>query len=349
MTHNLTENIIKPKPIKIGSTAGIFTASSPAHIWFKEKYLHAIEQLNQNGFQVCEGNLTKQFKSQSYRTAPPKERAAEFMELIENEKVDFLIATIGGFNSSSLLPYLDYHKIAQARKIITGYSDITSLHMGILTQANLATFYGPAVIPTFGEWPIAFPESIASFKQLAFKNDSPVKTLQSFPNWSNHFRNALTEEWKSGTRNYFPNAGVKILNSGIVEAPIIVANLNTLSALAGTKYFPNLKSKILLIEEEQAPFTEEERSLTHLKLLGVFDDIVGLIIGKPEILDTKKAPFTYEDLILEIVGKRNYPIVSQFDCGHTHPSHTLAQMLKVKIEAENGNFKFEILEHAVSD
>ena len=105
--------------------------------------------------------------------------------------------------------------------------------------------------------------------------------------------------------------------------------------LAGTKYFPNLKSKILLIEE-QAPFTEEEWSLTHLKLLGVFDDIVGLIIGKPEILDTKKAPFTYEDLILEIVGKRNYPIVSQFDCGHTHPSHTLAQMLKVKIEAENG-------------
>ena len=86
MTHNLTENIIKPKPIKIGSTAGIFTASSPAHIWFKEKYLHAIEQLNQNGFQVCEGNLTKQFKSQSYRTAPPKERAAEFMGLIENEK-----------------------------------------------------------------------------------------------------------------------------------------------------------------------------------------------------------------------------------------------------------------------
>nr|BFD32875.1 LD-carboxypeptidase [Pigmentibacter ruber] len=342
-------NIIKPKALKFGATAGIFTASSPAHIWFKEKYFHAIEQLKKNGFKIHEGQITKQFISQGYRTACPKERAQEFMDLIENPKVDFLIATIGGFNSSSLLPYLDFKKIAQARKIISGYSDITSLHMGILTQASLSTFYGPAVIPTFGEWPEGFSESIASFKNLSSETKLNNYEIKPFKYWSNHFRNALNSEWKTGKRKYHLNNGVKILNQGYAEAPIIIANLNTLCSLAGTKYFPDLKEKILLIEDEHASFTEEERALTHLKLLGVFDNIVGLIIGKPEILENKNAPFTYEDLIFEIVGKQNYPIVSQFDCGHTHPSHTLAQMLNVKIGATNENFNFEILEAAVCD
>ncbi|WGL59182.1 LD-carboxypeptidase [Pigmentibacter sp. JX0631] len=345
----ILNKIIKPKSLKLGATAGIFTSSSPAHIWFKEKYFHALEQLKTNGFEIYEGHLTRQFISQGYRTAPPKERAQEFMELIENPKVDFLIATIGGYNSSSLLPYLNFEKIAEAKKIISGYSDITSLHMGILTQANLSTFYGPAVIPTFGEWPEGFSDSIASFKNLSSESKLNNYKIKPFKYWSNHFRNALNLEWKTGERKYNSNNGGKILNNGYAEAPIIIANLNTLCALAGTKYFPDLKGKILLIEEEQAPFPEEERSLTHLKFLGVFDKIVGLIIGKPEVLENKNAPFTYEDLILEIVGKRNYPIISQFDCGHTHPSHTLAQMLNVKIEAENENFNFEILEAAVCD
>lgn len=340
--------VIKPKAIQEGATAGIFTPSSPAHIWFNDKYQHALTQLIANGFKIVEGNLTKTFCSQGYRTAPPQARAAEIMDLIENTQVDFLIATIGGFNSSSLLPYLDFKKIAAARKIITGYSDITSLHMGILTQANLSTFYGPAVIPTFGEWPQAFPESIASFKALAYGHRTEGNKLPEFKYWSNQFRNALSAEWKSGERQYSINNGVHILTEGNAEGPIIIANLNTLCSLAGTKYFPDLTEKILLIEDEIAPFTEEERALTHLKLLGIFDDIIGLIIGKPEVPETKTEAFTYEDLILEIVGKRNYPIISQFDCGHTHPSHTLAQMLKVRIVAKNNQFVFEFLESATN-
>jgi muramoyltetrapeptide carboxypeptidase len=71
-----------------------------------------------------------------------------------------------------------------------------------------------------------------------------------------------------------------------------------------------------------ADFELQERSFNQLKLMGVFDHIKGLIIGKPEFPNEKGALFSYEVLIMEIVGKRNYPIISHFDCGHTHPMHT---------------------------
>lgn len=46
------------------------------------------------------------------------------MELIEDPNVDGLISTIGGMNSSSSIPYLDFDKIRESRKIICGFSDV---------------------------------------------------------------------------------------------------------------------------------------------------------------------------------------------------------------------------------
>ena len=86
---------------------------------------------------------------------------------------------------------------------------------------------------------------------------------------------------------------------------------------------------------------QEERLLTQLKLMGVFDKISGLLIGKPEILDKEGAPFDLNDLILEIVGRRNYPIVSGIDISHTCPMHTISQLSKVRITARL-RFRYDI-------
>ncbi len=116
---------------------------------------------------------------------------------------------------------------------------------------------------------------------------------------------------------------------------MVIANLNTLLTAAGTDYFPDLEGKILLIEEMDAPLSEEERNLRHLERLGVFNVISGLIISKPEVYNQQGAPFDYDDLVLEIIGtNRKYPIITQFDCGHANPMITLAEMCEVKIEAK---------------
>jgi muramoyltetrapeptide carboxypeptidase LdcA involved in peptidoglycan recycling len=113
---------------------------------------------------------------------------------------------------------------------------------------------------------------------------------------------------------------------------------------AGTEYFPDIEGKILLIEEMSAPWSKEERSLRQLQIMGVFDKITGLIMGKVEMPNDEGAPFDLNELLLEVIGKRPYPIVSEFDCSHTIPMHTIGERCSVIIEANNEyDVKFKIL------
>jgi len=341
--------LIKPPALKSGDTIGVFTPSSPANVKHREKYLHGISVLKNMGFKVIEGSLTASQKSQGYRSGTPQERANEFMDLIRDSKIKAMISTIGGANSSSLIPYLDFDEIRHNPKIICGYSDVTSLHLSILKYSGLKTFYGPAIMPSFGEWPDILPETKESFLDAVSNRTDGVRKLSPPKHWSNHLRFA-PGQWKTEPRQFHDNPGWKVLNHGSANAPILVANLNTLMTSAGTSYFPNLEGKILLIEEMNAPLSEEERDLRHLERLGAFDIISGLILSKPEIYEQENAPFDYDDLLLEIVGQnRKYPIVSQFDCGHTNPTLTIAEMTKASLTANTGyDVNFELLESMVN-
>ena len=271
------------------------------------------------------------------------------MALIRNPEVHALIATVGGSNSSSLIPYLDFDEIRANPKIICGYSDVTSLHLSILAYSGLSTFYGPAIVPSFGEWPDVLPETKRSFLDAVQNHSSGKRTLTPPNRWSDHLR-FEPGQWKTEPRAFKENKGWKVLNAGETRGQIVVANLNTLLTSAGTDYFPNLEEKILLIEEMNAPLSIEERNLRHLERIGAFDVIAGLIIGKPEIYDQQQAPFDYDDLILEVVGtERKYPIISQFDCGHTNPTLTIAELSEVSLFAER-KYKviFEILQPMIS-
>jgi muramoyltetrapeptide carboxypeptidase len=324
--------IIKPRVLKPGMCVGVFTPSFPANVAFRAKHQHGIAELERLGFRVKEGALTAAAASQGYRSGTPAERAAELMGLIEDDEVDALIATIGGNNSSSLLPYLDYEAIRRARKIICGYSDVTSLHMAVLTQSGLSTLYGPAVMPSFGEWPHVLPETEASF--LAACGGAGARRLEPPERWSRHLRSALTDAWRVEPRQYEAQPGWIALSAGAVEARCVVANLNTLLCLAGTRYFPRLAGRALIIEEMDCPLPRFERSLRQLELIGVFDEIAALVVGKPEVPDASSgAPFGEEALLAEVVGPRAYPIVTGFDCGHTNPTLTIGQDTLLRISA----------------
>jgi muramoyltetrapeptide carboxypeptidase LdcA involved in peptidoglycan recycling len=340
--------IIRPPEIALGATVGIFTPSFPANVHFQNKYFHAVSQITQLGFKVKEGSLTKKFTHQGYRSGTPQERAKEFMELILDSEVDFLMSTIGGCNSSSMIPYLDFEAIRKHPKVITGYSDVTSLHMAILTQSKVSTFYGPALVPSFGEWPKAFEPTVEKFLEAVKYHENPNRALHPFPRWSNQLRDSFTDDWRTGERVYHDNSGWKVLSEGKAKAPLIIANLNTLLALAGTSYFPKLDGEILLLEEMDSPLSMEERSLCQLKLMGTFNNISGLIISKPEKPDFEGANFSLDQLILEIVGNAEYPIISGFDCGHTYPMYTLAQMTELEVQAMENNLIIKLGTNMVS-
>ena len=338
----------KPNALKQGDVVGIFTPSHPAYDFCEEKFLLGIKVIENLGFKVKLGKLTDKRATEGYRSGTGLVRADEFMSLYKDPKVTCLIATLGGMNSNSMIPYLDFYYIKNNPKIVCGYSDVTSLHLALLHYSQLRTFYGPALMSWFSEFPNGERETIDSFLNAVSEKTIVPRFMIPFKKWSNHFRDWSNGDWKKTDREWINNDGWKVLNKGEVVAEIVICNLNTLMSAAGTPYFPNLEGKILLIEEMSAPYSKEERSLVQLKLMGVFDKISGLIIGKFEIPDSEGAAFTMNDLILEIVGDRTYPIVSEFDLSHTCPMHTLAQLTKVRLFAR-GNYEttFEVLEEMV--
>jgi muramoyltetrapeptide carboxypeptidase LdcA involved in peptidoglycan recycling len=270
------------------------------------------------------------------------------MDLILDPNVHALMSTIGGYNSSSMIPYLDFDAIRESRKPICGYSDVTSLHVSILTAAGLRTFYGPSVMCWFGDWPSGIPESNQWFLDAVMNHTSGPRPIAQPKFWSNHARRWETGEWKTIAREWQPNSGWDVLNPGEARAPILAFNLNTLLCLAGTKYWPDFTGKILMLEDMEAPQSRSERSFRQLSLMGVFDQISGLILGKPEFYMPQDAPFSYSELLMEVVGPRSYPIVAEFDCGHTVPMLTIPQLAPVSLVArQNQPVEFAFLEGSV--
>lgn len=339
--------LIKPRALEFGHKIGIFTPSWPANVHIREKYLHGLNELKRIGFGYVEGRVTAQQFNQGYRTASAKDRAEEFMELINNPEVSCLMATIGGANSSSLIPYLDFDKIRKSQKIICGYSDVTSLHLAILKYSRLSTFYGPALVPSFGEYPNIQEDSLKSFLNLSMNKTNDKREIAPPARWSNQFIDASLPGWQNTPREYMENTGWKALSNGYASGPLVIANLETLMTASGTPYFPDLEGKILIIEETQGIYSKVECNYTHLLLMGVFDQIKGLIISKPGMLDAEGCTLSHAELIQEIIQERNYPIIYNFDCGHTFPMLTFAQGMDISIEAKNELVKVTLDESVV--
>ncbi len=80
-------------------------------------------------------------------------------------------------------------------KSFCGYSDITSLHLAFMRHSGLSTFYGPAVMPSFGEWPELPHEMVDSFLDATIRHLAGPRELVAPSRWSRHLRDARTDPW----------------------------------------------------------------------------------------------------------------------------------------------------------
>lgn len=130
---------MKANKVKKDSTIGIFSSSSPVSATVPVRYNRGKEYLTNKGFHIIDGALYG--KQDFYRSGSIQERANEFNQLLYNEEVKILMAAIGGNNTNSILPYIDYDYLKKHPKIIVGYSDTTALLLAIYAKTGLITFY----------------------------------------------------------------------------------------------------------------------------------------------------------------------------------------------------------------
>lgn len=345
--------LTRPPALRPGDTIGICTPANAANVAFRAKYLHGVAELGRLGFRVTEGILTARATAQGVRSGTPRERADELNALFADREVHGIVTTIGGSNSSSLVPYLDFGLIRANPKVFCGYSDVTSLHLALMRHAGLATFYGPAVMPSFGEWPEVLPETADSFLDATMRHRTGARALVAPARWSRHLRDAKTDAWRTEARRWEPGAGWRTVVAGVAEGPLLAVNLNTLRSNAGTAEMPDFTGAILFIEEMATSPSQAERAFRHLAALGVFERIAGLVWGRVEFWSDEGCPIPVEELLLEgIRGELGrdptFPIATDFDCCHTVPMLTLPQGVRTRLDTRDGGVQVTLLEPGVA-
>ncbi|MBL4936989.1 LD-carboxypeptidase [Clostridium sp. YIM B02515] len=320
-----------------GDSIGIFSPSAPVTYTCPKRFIRGKEYLESKGFRIIEGSLTGKFDF--YRSGSIKERAEELNELIRNPEVRCIMSTIGGMNSNSLLPYIDYEAFKKDPKIIIGYSDVTAVLLGIYAKTGIHTFYGPALAASFGEFTPFVDWTYEYFKELIAEDAKFPYELKNPDYWTEEF---IDWETQDRAKDQKKNSLITVYD-GVAKGRVIGGNLNTMQGIWGSEYMPQIKTgDILFIEDTSKDPGTIERSFSLLELNGIFDKVSGIILGKHENFDDWGCGRKPYEILLEVLGDRKLPFIIEFDCCHTHPMMTIP--IGSAIELDASNKKVTILE-----
>jgi len=229
-----------------------------------------------------------------------------------------VMSVFGGFNSHQLLEHLDFEAVSASQKAFIGFSDVTSLNNAIWSQAGLLNFSGPAFV-TFCQPEL--PEYTERCFDQMLVEGAPYVIISSSERWAEDAWHRMPE---IGPREWKANPGWDVIKAGKAEGTALGGNLGTLMLLAATRYWPDLTGAILFLEEddEESPATID-RNLTHLRQMGTFDQISGLVLGRVPT----KVGFEPDDSLRMVVEEAtrgyDFPVLAEADFAHTDPFFTI--------------------------
>ncbi|MDX8337332.1 S66 family peptidase [Candidatus Cetobacterium colombiensis] len=316
--------------LKKGDKIGFFSPSSPVTAISPERFMRAKKYLEDKDFILVEGSRTG--KQDFYRSGTIQERVEELNSLIRDPEIKCIISTIGGLNSNSLLPYIDYEAFKKNPKIIIGYSDVTAILLGIYAKTGITTFYGPALVASFGELPPYVDETFSCFDDIFIKNLKLPYTYKNPEFWTDEMI-----KWEEQDCSKTPVKNELItLEEGKATGRVIGGNLMTIGGFWGSPYMPDIREgDILFIEDSLKTAGIVERNYAFLKVNGVFSKVAGVIIGKHEKFDDLGTGRKHYEIFQEVIGKLNIPVLAEFDCCHTHPMLTLPIGATIELDATN--------------
>ena len=310
--------MIKPKSIKVNSTIGVV---SPSY-WLDENVLK-----NTAKFFTDLGYNIKISKSNSLQWGPfagtPQERADDLHRMFADPKIDAVMCARGGYGANRVLPLLDYDLIRKNPKIFIGYSDITAYLTSITQKTNLVTFHGPMLTTYKKSW-INYNYNLMK-RVLTGENNINIEPPESLK--------------------------TRILKDGTASGPLWGGNMSLLINRLGTSDALNTNGVILFLEDIDEYLYSFERMLVQMRTSGMFDQINGLIIGELEDIRDQEVRFgrNTDEIILDICGDLDIPIVSNFPCGHGKYQATLPISITTEINTTKKESPITITDSAVTE
>lgn len=284
---------LTPGPLQQGSR---LAALSPAGPVGRDEVERGIAILADMGLEV--ETTPNAFAEEEYLAGSDAQRLADLAQAFQDDSIDGVICTRGGYGSARLLPLIDFADLEQHPKPFIGFSDITALQNSLWQKLGWVTYSGPQVARGFGGKLDAW--SRERFREMLFG-----------------------EAW--GVPLPIPEGqALRPISSGRAEGPLLGGNLAILASLCGTPFQPSFDSAIAVIEEIDEPTYRIDRMLTQLIQSGVFAGVNGVLLGsfRQHVKDEQfersgSAERILNDVLPEI------PILANAPYGHVETRWTL--------------------------
>lgn len=266
-----------------GDKIGIISCSNGLSI--KNKNL--IDELKLNlkslDIEMVEGD-TLYAKEYNLFSGTGEEKARALEKLFLDKDIKMIFDISGGDLANEALDFLDFNLIKENPKPFFGYSDLTVLLNAIYSQCHITTYN------------YQLRNLVGKFKEEQMQN----------------FKASFIE----GKEDIF-NLDYKWINGSHLEGIVVGGNIRCLLKLAGTKYMPNFKDKILFLESFSGNSAKMVTYITQYKNLGVFNEVKGIILGEFTEMERENLKPDIVEILKRVIGEINIPILKTRDLGHS--------------------------------
>ncbi|MBC7774308.1 MAG: LD-carboxypeptidase [Phycisphaerae bacterium] len=312
--------LIKPRLLREGATVALIAPCSPPS---QEKLAKGIANLTQFGFKIVEGKNLRSFNG--YLAGTDAERLTDLHWAFKNPEIEAVWCIRGGYGATRLLPHIDYDLIRQHPKLLIGYSDVTALHLAIHQRTGLVTFHGPVAASDYPE------DTLQHFRSVLMRPVAPYEIA------------AQTEGSEMEPPEYQPF----MITPGLAKGALTGGNLALLSSMAGTKFAPVFKNKIVFIEDVGEQPYRLDRMLTQLLQATDLAQAAGIALGVFNDCQPKQdsPSLSLPDALRDRLGGLGIPVVYGIPFGHAEHQATFPYGIQARLDAEK--MRLTILEEAV--
>ena len=309
-------SILRPKRVGSGDVVAVAALSGGLEEGEASLFERGVEAIEQMGFEVRVSPLVDLDRRWWWAVASPAEVAEEFNRLLRDPEVRAIFSLTGGRLALSYLDLIDFEAVRADPKPLLGFSDISTLHLALHARTGLASMHSDCVTHGFGYWHDS--------------GDRRRKELEDV------YLRVLTGDGAPGVLP--PGRPWECWRSGRAQGPLVGGMLNRLVRVQSTSYAltpEHFDGAILFWEEAFTSTSVVWNDLHVLWHAGVLDRIAGLIVGTPfEVDPTEGGPDTLREIVLDVLGERDIPVLGNVDVGHDPPNLPMPLRVRAEMDAD---------------
>ncbi len=287
----------KPQRLQKGDKVGIFVPSSPVKEPFRSEGLARVGELGYEPVEVA--NI---LGSADFLAKPSRESYEDIRRFFLDEDIKALWAARGGYGSNHLFPFLA-ELVLPEPKIVIGSSDVSYLLCYLADRFDMVVFYGPM--------------AYSSLPEDRFDADNLRRVVE-------------------GDYDILRVRG-SVLVRGKVNARVTGGCLSNLVSLLGTRYFPDVKGRILLLEDVGERPYRLDRMFWQLKQTGILEGVAGLLLGEfPGCFRDDVEKRNFLSRVEGYLKSSGVPVIYDLPFGHSSNICTLP--LGIEVEIDTGIF-----------